>query len=481
MNRVRVRGIYSTALTHLLHRRGFSIVQPSRKIQERFQLGPLYEPFDLELKDSECGQGIIAAGPKEALEKLATTFQDDLPDVMTRPVKAPLHSVYWGLVQSLRPSGYLMDLGCDVGFLPHSKASRPLRLGEAILVQVCELAPAGKHLIVTMEISLPGQRAVLSSQGNIRVSREIEELAERERLLRVGRRLLPPGWGVIWRTAAYQCDEPELIAELERLVAHTEHLHDHPEEGIPGLLLGFEATTQFEFPGSAKQRLDQLRGEIVPTLPGHHKYKAAGSFRTVDRAEARLQQYLGDNTDHSNGRMVEFPEVGETLLIEHVKPEGETIILGRGKVMAADSAKKTVQLRREIRGNGSYDGLSALKAPGDFALTEFCEGRWEYRTFYYSNDERCKGIYANVNTPIEIYPDRVRYIDLEIDVTREPEGEVRIIDEAKLHAAMEAGYLREKLAERARQVAAQLKTELSEISSIFPRPAEFMKRPLTDS
>jgi Ribonuclease G/E len=467
MERVRLRGIYSTALTQLLHRWGFSIVQSSPKIRERFQFDSALEPFDLELRDRPDLQGIVAAGPPDAVEKMTALFQKALPDVTTHRLRLPLHAIYWGLVQSAQRSGYQIDLGCDLGFLPHSQVTRPLRVGEAILVQVGEVAPAGKHVILTTELSLPGQRAVLSSQGSIRVSREIEPESERERLLRFGRRYLPSGWGLIWRTGAYRCAESVLNDEVQQLLSLAECLQDHPEEGIPGRLLTFEATTLFEFPGGTKSRLDELRGEVVPTQPGHHKYKASGLLQAGDREASHLPTHLVTDELCADECTVAFPTAGKTLLIEHVKPDGETIILGRGRVEASHAKTKTIRLRREIQGLGVYDGLRVTKAVGDYALAEFSEGRWEYQTVYYSSDGHAKGVYANVNTPIEIYPDRVRYIDLEIDVTRAPDGRVCIIDQAKLEAAVTAGYLSHALAERAQQVAGQLESDLAKKMSSY--------------
>jgi Ribonuclease G/E len=468
MDRVRIRGIYSTALTRLLQQQDFQIVQPSTKIQTRLRMKPSYEPFELEVRPTEDRQGVLAVGTASAVDHLMRVLRENLPDVITRRPSASLQSIFVGIAQSARPSGYLIDLGCDIGFLPKTQTARPLRSGQAVLVQVSELASAGKPLILTAEISLPGRRAVLSSAGGVKVSQGIADPAERERLLRLGSRHLPSGWGLIWRTAACRCAEAELVGELRRLQDQIEFLTDHPENGIPGLLLEFTATAQFEFPGGAKAHLDRIRHEVTPTLFGHHKCKAYSTHRTMSRVEARLLAVLDHAPSElpSTDPILGSPVAGQLFFIEHIKADAEPIMMRRGRVMVADPQTKTVQIRREIGGRGIYDGLGSAREPGDYALTELREGSWEYRTFYYSADGRLKGIYANINTPIEIYSDRARYVDLEIDVARAAGGTVRLIDETELEAILAAGFVSEQLTARAREVAGHLVAELTRHPSL---------------
>lgn len=69
---VRIRGIYSTALTKLLMDRGFKIVQPSDVIAERFGIEKSYEDFDVDIYDKNHGVTIV--GTKvEAVKKLLSS------------------------------------------------------------------------------------------------------------------------------------------------------------------------------------------------------------------------------------------------------------------------------------------------------------------------------------------------------------------------------------------------------------------------
>jgi len=152
---------------------------------------------------------------------------------------------------------------------------------------------------------------------------------------------------------------------------------------------------------------------------------------------------------------------GKIIIIEHVKPNGEVIILGKGKVTKSDPQRGLIEIKRELRPGGKYDGLAIPKEPGDYAITEFQEGSWSYKTAYYSKEDKLKGEYYNINTPIEIYPDKVRYVDLEIDVVKDSLGAVKVIDEGLLLKDVEASYITERLAQQAKAVAAGIEKSLT--------------------
>ena len=46
---------------------------------------------------------------------------------------------------------------------------------------------------------------------------------------------------------------------------------------------------------------------------------------------------------------------------------------------------------------------------------------------------------------MEFYPDKVRYIDLEVDIVKWPDGKKEIIDREKLREHYEDGIISEKL------------------------------------
>ena len=194
-------------------------------------------------------------------------------------------------------------------------------------------------------------------------------------------------------------------------------------------------------------------------MPGHHRTKAAAETASaaVDLVEA-LCEPAGEFPFGVVARQF-GPTEGDRIAIEHGKPDGRTVTLGRGEVTELDP-DGSVAVEREISGGGTYDALGVERVEGDVATTTFVEGRWWYATVYRGADGERRGTYVNVCTPVEIFPDAVRYVDLHVDVVKGPDGEVRRVDDDELDDAVEAGEVSEPLADRAREVAASIENAL---------------------
>lgn len=459
---IRIRGIYTTALTKLFLEGGFGIAQPSRPIRERFGLEANFDPYDVDLYDLEDRQGVFLSGNPKAVEAAVALLRKELPDVIVQWFEHELYAVYRGVARSSGERGTLVELGQEqgVGLLPE----RLLHPGEAVTVQICKLPDRGREPILRQMIGIPGRYAVLISTARLAVSKEIRDQGERMRLIWLGAELAPRGWGIVWHTAAQGRSRSTLSEDVKRLARLAEEMRERERERQPPcLLLPGERAVQLEFPGGTKRRLDELRSQVLPTVACHHKAKASGRESDIDALEQMVRK-LSRTREKGKGLIsisaapesLPFPQPGAALAIEHVKLDGRVQVLGRGTVVRASPEEGLVEVEREIKTPGSYDGLGVAKEPGDRALTEFVEGRWYYKTSYYSASGELKGEYYNINTPLEIYPDRIRYVDLEIDVVRLPGSESRVIDEEKLEEAVGRGQITEKLAAQAREVAREL-------------------------
>lgn len=221
---------------------------------------------------------------------------------------------------------------------------------------------------------------------------------------------------------------------------------------------------EVEFPYLAKSALDELRSTVVPTVPNHHRLKIIAS-EYVDLME-KVQLTHHPEKRETVGKDLEKRliwgqlEKGKEVAIEHVKLDGKVISLTEGEIIEINPVEKRLILQRRFKGGGEYDGLDLPIRDGDYAITELREGEWFYRHIYYRQDSSLIGEYYNINTPIEFYPDKIRYHDIEVDVVRWPDGRVKIIDTKKIDRFLESHCISKELADRAIMIAEEIKTKL---------------------
>ncbi|MCX8170724.1 MAG: DUF402 domain-containing protein, partial [Candidatus Bathyarchaeota archaeon] len=302
MFKVKVRGIYSTALTRILLENGFKIVQPSATIRERFKLTPSPDDCsqpDLEINDRFDKQGVHVTGDSAAAEKFISVLLNFLDDVIIR----------------------------------RRLPSMPIHLNDSI---------------------------------------SLENLSD-------------------------------ILTEVNSLTPHQ------------------IVNVDVEFPGISKRRLDEIRSKVAPTLNGHHYYKVYGgkAAAMVEMAEKMLERgYPAKDIEDLFRECVlrEYPYKGSKLNIEHVKISGRVFHLGEAKIAEFNEEDQRIILLRVFSTQGVYDGLKVLKEIGDYAITKMKINGLYFQTSYFSRDGEYKGTYVNINTPIEIYPGKIRYVDLEVDV-----------------------------------------------------------------
>ncbi|UCC33374.1 MAG: DUF402 domain-containing protein [Candidatus Bathyarchaeota archaeon] len=207
-----------------------------------------------------------------------------------------------------------------------------------------------------------------------------------------------------------------------------------------------------EFPALSKEKLDAIRRSAAETVDGHHHFKACGGEFSV--AVDMAERLLGMDGPREEAEKLfretvrtGLPTAGSTIIIEHVKLDGRILHLGEARVEAFDEDESLIEYGRIVRGEGTYDALETRREPSDRAVTEAKIGEWHYKTRYFSKDGRYKGTYINLNTPIELYPRGIRYVDLEVDICIWPNGKVGKVDEEKLESAALEGVVTRKLVE----------------------------------
>ena len=218
------------------------------------------------------------------------------------------------------------------------------------------------------------------------------------------------------------------------------------------------AVYDVEFPFLSKASLDRMRGEVVPTMKGHHLFRIIASDY-VDLVEREVEKYpfkMKKMEEAIKKRLIlDSLERGKGLKIEHVKPEGNLIQLQGGEITFLSGDKKEMQIRRALKG-GRYNGLGLIIEKGDYAITRVREGDWLVKHSYYSAEGGLKGEYWNINTPVEFYPEKIRYVDLHVDVVLKGGGRPEIIDRDQLERLVERGCIKGELVLKALQVAEAL-------------------------
>ena len=460
---VRIRGIYTTALTELL-REEHDVVSASPPIRERFD-----EPFptavaDVTARTTDDRLGVELTGDPDAVSGLRDRLASIGRDTLDWTAAAPKACVFAGEVTETLGSGAIVDLGSVdgesvSGFLPYDRVDGYVDEGDRYRVQIAASAPpwGDRRPTLATDLRVPGGLVELRRGGG--GSRG--ETARMAELLPVDP---PEGWTPRWSPAAEEASLDAMAEALRRANDRAEDvmgaIADADDEGdAPGRIVAPQAGAWLWFGRESRFELDGHRRDVETTMPGHHRTKAAAETASaaVDLVEA-LCEPAGEFPFGVVARQF-GPTEGDRIAIEHGKPDGRTVTLGRGEVTELDP-DGSVAVEREISGGGTYDALGVERVEGDVATTTFVEGRWWYATVYRGADGERRGTYVNVCTPVEIFPDAVRYVDLHVDVVKGPDGEVRRVDDDELDDAVEAGEVSEPLADRAREVAASIENAL---------------------
>ena len=148
----------------------------------------------------------------------------------------------------------------------------------------------------------------------------------------------------------------------------------------------------------------------------------------------------------------QFPP-GARVRVIHDKPWKRAIHM---QATSAGWSAGVLVLVRSFRPGGRYDSIGAPIQAGDHGTIEVVPGGWVLRRTYSRADGRPIGALYNIQTPVELAPGEVRYVDLEVDVVRFPDGRVQVVDLDELAAAERAGHIPPDLAEAARDIAFRL-------------------------
>lgn len=212
-------------------------------------------------------------------------------------------------------------------FLRQVSASKNLKKGQNILVQITKEPVANKGVRVTSSISLAGRFCVLLPLDNkIGISKKIIDFKERKRLKQIARSIIPKNYGLIIRTVAKDQPEDLLKEDLKQLLRIWNRVYNSARNEEPPALIHQDLSTTESvirdlltpdvskvFIDSKKmyKQIKQLVQDVQPDLLDKIElYKSPKSIFDTFKIEEQIKILFG--------RKVPLPS-GGYLIIEHTE------------------------------------------------------------------------------------------------------------------------------------------------------------------
>jgi ribonuclease G len=261
-----------------------------------------------------------------------------------------------------------------------------IKPGMDMVVQVLKTARRGKGARVSPRVSLAGRYLVLVPEnGDIGVSKRIENNDERARLRSIARKLRPDGFGLIVRTVAEFSDEESLSRDVADLMEEWNEVKRNAKKNTAPCLLHRDIGLVERI---LRDELTDSIGEIVVDSPD--EYESIGAFlqRFGEEERPELSLYKGTlpifdvygvehAIDEMHDRKIWLPS-GAYLIIDQA--EALTVIdVNTGKYIGSKDLQDTVyhtnfeaaeEIARQLR----------LRAIGGIVVIDFIDmDSQEYR------------------------------------------------------------------------------------------------------
>jgi hypothetical protein len=474
MTTLRIRGMYAVALTQLFRQSpaAWEIVQPDEEVRSCIAHPWRMDSPDVDIDDEPDERGrhevIRLAGSGDAVKQALAVLQNHCFDVITHQDNLQVGAIYMGLVgicSRIRRRA-VVYLGNDlVGILPLRYEDRDLKVGSYLPVRIATLpAEGGDHPQLSASITVPGHYAVLTSARAVRLSKQITDPHQQERLQRLGEQQDTGGWGIIWRTAAQHTAEQILIEEIQYLSQEARVLQEQLQATTTvGYVRGGEIAAHVHLSGYAKAFCDTQRTQLRATLPGHHKYKAQGDVygATVDALEKELPPEVLRTRTMNLGLLASIDAMQQPIheRLRLVVRDLRGALHERGTVqrVSYDIDTGWVEVRQELRHNNAYPPALRLdKHPGDYTVTRFQEESWTYITRFFSREGAWKASYASITTPVAIFADQLHVVDLHVAVMRSTKHKPELRGLEALQRAQDQGIVTVALVQKVQEEAEAL-------------------------
>jgi len=413
---VKIRGIYSTAISKILHDNGIEVVNPSDLVRERMKIENKGK-VDTLIYDKEDLDGIIIHGRES--EKVLEVLKKELGTLFVK--KLETGDIYRGIIKrvDMKDKEIIVDLGGREGLLSLRDYWGYLKEGQPVLVQV-----KGRNkdfFLLSSHLRLFGENMVLIKDGFTKPSKHIKDREEMERLLELSKEAKLKGWGILWKALAEGKSDEELLKEMRDLMEEEKKIKEEFEKGKEPELLKKGFCIYFvDFPLEVKERLDEIRAKVSPTIKGHHLLKSGGYMMLADFADKLVGEVKPEKLVEGIKQVFDQNvKEGNFFKIIRKKVGGEMTVW-KGKIAEKGKSLKVVRRLRP----GKYNDVDIDQ--GDYEIITLKEREEHVVHEYFNQKGELKARFYSVNTPVELFPRFARYIYLGVDVV-EKEGKKEVI------------------------------------------------------
>ncbi len=453
MSGIKIRGIYSTALTNLLLKNKFKIAQPSDNIKENFKNKKFEEDVDTTMYDTNDKSGVVIKGKQT--DKICSLFQKKFKNVII--TKESVGHIYKGRIIRLDPNtkNIHVDLGLDkVGLLPLKDYWGFVKEGEKILVQFKN--EERDHILLSTKIHLFGNNMILIQKGFTKISNTIKDKATMERLSKLAEENSKNGWGILWKSGAAEKEDKELIKEIEELYKKFDEIQKRfeSEEDVKLLSEGM-TTAHVRFDKEARELLDETRREIKPTIEMHHRLKNDMFMNIVDFSENLIKSGVNEKKINKEVKLFidrKRAKQGDLYLLVEYKPDQSAVYL-KGKI--EETGDDNLKIKRFLKAGTIIPIVNISVERGDYLLNIVKEGEWFVRNELYSKDDELKAVFYTVNSPIEILSTKAIMNSYNVAVLFDEGKEILGLDNLK--ALEEKGVVTKDLVKKVEKVCKGIK------------------------
>lgn len=433
--RVRVRGIYSTAISKILRDEGHILVDVSDVLVERLGV-PANRglPADVTVKtDNDDTSKLLVIGHADYVEEIAKSILRHVPATISSTPPVGLYSTVLTFVKGLRDGRCFVETPYGLAELVEYRECREGTLLPASVIKV-PTHPNDSMLIVP-GARVVGDYAVVWRGSKILFSPHLKNKSRVSELLALSSQYVRRGLSIKWRSNADEADLGAIAAELPQLISELEAI----EKKI-GELSGISVVTKGEqmvfiyLTYDAKMYLDNVRRSVTPTTDYHHIIKTSkGVYRDIAELLDEVSVYVGSNVLRRITRKFMAKLIGDIdeITIGHRKLDGRYIKLGFANIARLSySDRIELELVRRVRSSGVYDGIRVRKEVDDVIRTLISEEEPYIIHFYLSSKGDLKGVYVSLSSkPEVVLPDTVEYIDLSVDLVRAHNGSCELVDQ----------------------------------------------------